>query len=77
MSEISVSLGKEINERDIKNLRDSIKDLTHGDRVVVRLEAADAHEAGAVTDELARQGFDYQPHGGNGTDFYFTAEKVK
>ncbi|MFZ5989602.1 MAG: hypothetical protein ACOYWZ_21095 [Bacillota bacterium] len=75
MSDISVNFGKEIDQHDINVLRDNLKSLNPGDKVTIRIEAADAHDAGRVTDELVRQGFDYQPHGGHGSEFYFTAQK--
>ncbi|MCX7708382.1 MAG: hypothetical protein N2484_00870 [Clostridia bacterium] len=76
MSEITVDLGKEIDQHDLTVLRKNLEGLGDGDKIIIRMEAADAHEAGKVTDELVRQGFDYQPHGGHGVDFYFTAVKT-
>jgi len=75
MPDISLNLGPNIDQHDLNALRDNIKSLNPGDKVTVRIEATDANEAGKVTDELVRQGFDYQPHGGHGRDFYFTAFK--
>jgi hypothetical protein len=56
-------------------LRNSIKDLTPGDETSIRMEAADAHHAFRITDELDRQGFDYQPRGGDGKDYFIVAKK--
>ncbi|MCX7920526.1 MAG: hypothetical protein N3B21_00665 [Clostridia bacterium] len=75
MANISINLGANIDQKDIDNLRNSLKSLGAGDKITIRIEAADAHEAGKLTDELVRQGFDYQPHGGHTSEFYFTAQR--
>jgi hypothetical protein len=39
------------------------------------MEAADAHQADLIVDELKNQGFDYQPHGGHSGEYFLMAKK--
>lgn len=75
MSEIIFDLGREISEKDIMNLRERLKVLKPGDEITICMEAADAHEADKIVEELEGQGFDYQPHGGHGEEYYLIARK--
>lgn len=75
MSDITMNFGERITEQNLMRLRESLKDTEPGDEITIRIEAADAHHADRITDELERQGFDYQPHGGHEREFYFTARK--
>lgn len=70
MPDIRIDLRPRIDEQDIVRLRKNLKDLAPGDQITIRMEAADAHQSDGITGELERQGFDYQPHGGHGKDFF-------
>jgi len=75
MPDIRISLGPVINEKDIERLRSSLENLGPDDQISIQMEAPDAHQTNRITNVLEREGFDYQPRGGNGTDFYFVAKK--
>lgn len=75
MPDVRINLGSAIDDRDLFILRNSIKDMEPGEEITIRLEAADAHHAFRITGELDRQGFDYQPKGGDGRDYFIIAKK--
>jgi len=75
VGDIIMDAGPQIDERFIKNLRKRLQKLEPGNEVTIRLEAADAHQAGGIIEELKRQGLDYQPHGGHGSEYYLIAKK--
>ncbi|KXG76661.1 hypothetical protein AN618_15540 [Fervidicola ferrireducens] len=75
MAEIYINLGQEINDYDINSLRRRLRSVKPGEEVVIRMEAADAHQADLIVDELRNQGFDYQPHGGHSGEYFLIARK--
>jgi hypothetical protein len=77
MTDYSINVGAKIYEKDLDQFRKKLTPLTAKDQIIIRMEAADAHQAGAITNELIRQGFDYQPHGGHGDDYYLIARRTK
>ncbi len=77
MPDIRMTLRHIVFEEDLLQLRNNLKDLAPGDEISIRMEAEDAHQAGKITDELARQGFDYQPRGEDGHNYFIIAKKKK
>lgn len=77
MPDIRMTLRHIVSEEDLSQLRSNLKDLAPGDEISIRMEAQDAHQADRVTDELARQGFDYQPRGENGHNYFIIAKKKR
>jgi hypothetical protein len=75
MPDIRMTLGSKITEVDLLQLRNNLKDLGPGDEISIRLEAEDAHQADKITDELARQGVDYQPRGDDGHRYFIIGKK--
>ncbi|MCG0275727.1 MAG: hypothetical protein L5655_06100 [Thermosediminibacteraceae bacterium] len=75
MAEIYINLGQEINDYDINMLRSRLKLIKPGEEVVIRMEAADAHQADRIVDELKNHGFDYQPQGGHQGEYFLIARK--
>ncbi|TYP53258.1 hypothetical protein [Thermosediminibacter litoriperuensis] len=75
MAEIYINLGQEINDYDINAFRRRLKSVNPGEEVIIRIEAADAHQADRIVDELRNHGFDYQPHGGHAGEYFLTARK--
>ena len=76
MTDILIDLGPGIERRDLINLRQRLVGLNEDDQIMIRMEAADAHEADLITAELTEQGFDWQPHGSHsGLDYYVIAKK--
>lgn len=62
---------------DLKRLREQLKEMEVNDRIVIRLEGADAQQSEGIVEELERQGFDFQPHGGHEREYYYTAIKTR
>jgi len=77
MASIRMTLGAGIDRQDLIQLQNNLKDVGPEDEIIVTMQAADAHQADIITAELERQGFDYQPHGGDGRDFYLIAHRRK
>ncbi len=77
MAEFVFNCGDEINMDDMVRLRDQLQRMKVNDRIVIRLEAADATQSEGIVEELEKFGFDYQPHGGHDREYYYTAIKVQ
>ncbi|SES70332.1 hypothetical protein [Anaerobranca gottschalkii] len=77
MKEYFFNCGTEITPLDLQRLREQLKDMEVNDRIVIRLEGADATQSEGIVEELERQGFDFQPHGGHEREYYYTAIKIK
>lgn len=75
MTEIYINLGRDINNNDLNSLRRRLRSVKPEEEVVIRMEAADAHQADLIVDELRNQGFDYQPHGGHSGEYFLIARK--
>ena len=75
MKEIYLNIGKEINSHDIQNLNKTLEKLEPGQEIIILLEAADAHQADAVIENLRNKNFDLQPHGGHNSEYYIIAKK--
>ncbi|MGB9841068.1 hypothetical protein [Thermovenabulum sp.] len=75
MKEIYLNFGKEINSCDIQNLNKTLEKLEPGQEIIIQLEAADAHQADVVIENLRNSNFDLQPHGGHNGEYYIIAKK--
>ncbi|MDN5332024.1 MAG: hypothetical protein PWP45_1249 [Tepidanaerobacteraceae bacterium] len=75
MAEIYINLEQEINDYDVNALRSRLRSIKPGEEVIIRMEAADAHQADLIVNELRNQGFDYQPHGGHSGEYFLIARK--
>jgi hypothetical protein len=75
MTEIYINLGQDINNNDLNSLRRRLRSVKPEEEVVIRMEAADAHQAALIVDELRNQGFDYQPHGSHSGEYFLIARK--
>lgn len=75
MAEITIDVGSEINERDIAIIRKRLHTIKGEDQLSIRMEAADAHQADGIIDELEKHGFDYQPKGGHEGEYYIIAQR--
>lgn len=77
MKEYIFSCGDTIDSKDISRLRQQLQLMEVNDRIVIRLEAADATQSEGIFEELERFGFDIQPHGGHHREYYYTAIKTQ
>lgn len=78
MTDITIDLGSSIEMRDLENVRRQLERLGPDDQIKIRMEAADAHEADEIADELDRQGFDWQPRGSHdGRDYFLVVRRKK
>ncbi len=75
MADMTMDFGRVIEARDIKSLRERLKTLGPEDEIAIRIEAADATQADGIIEELKKEGFDYQPHGGHEGDYYLIARR--
>ncbi|MCF6096842.1 hypothetical protein L1766_07525 [Thermovorax subterraneus] len=75
MTEIYLHMGQEINYYDINSLKRRLRSIKPGEEIIIRMEAADAHQADLIVNELKNQGFDYQPHGGHSGEYFLMAKK--
>lgn len=76
MAEFAFNCGSEITRNDLYRLREQLQSMKLNDRIVIRLEAADATQSEGIVEELEKFGFDYQPHGGHEQEYYYTAIKT-
>ncbi|MGQ9823865.1 MAG: hypothetical protein ACUVSK_02525 [Desulfotomaculales bacterium] len=75
MDELTLHLEPEITARGLEQLRSA---LAGRDRINVVLEAADAHQAGAVLEILRSSGFSCQSRGSHdGKHYYLLAKKSR
>ncbi|MFO7294458.1 MAG: hypothetical protein FWJ59_03110 [Caldicoprobacter sp.] len=70
MANIMINLGLEIQEKDLRRLRESLQKMLPNDEVTIRLESAYSYEEDILINELERLGMDYRYYGGKGNDFY-------
>ena len=75
MTEFVFGCGDEVRRDDFHRLREQLQSMKVNDRIVIRLEAADATQSEGIVEELEKFGFDYQPHGGHQEEYYYTAIK--
>lgn len=76
MSELYMSIARDVNNENLNNVIKRIRSLKQGDQINIRLESADAQQVNKIVKELENNGFDYQPHGGNTNDYYLRAKKT-
>lgn len=77
MKEYIFSCGNAIGPNDLVRLKQQLQQMEVEDKIVIRLEAADATQSEGIVEELQRHGFDIQPHGGHHREYYYTAIKSK
>lgn len=77
MKEYIFDCGNAITPNDLLKLRNQLQSMEVEDRIVIRLEAADATQSEGIVEELERHGFDIQPHGGHDREYYYTAIKTQ
>ncbi|MCL6639225.1 MAG: hypothetical protein K6T80_06035 [Firmicutes bacterium] len=71
---ITIHLGPVIGSDDFTRVKATLPKLAKHDRLMVVMEAADAHQAGQVMEILREHGFDYQPRGSHeGHDYHIIA----
>lgn len=77
MKEFIFSCGTAIEPNDLVRLKQQLQQMEVNDKIVIRLEAADATQSEGIVEELERYGFDIQPHGGHHREYHYTAIKTK
>lgn len=65
----------DIGDRAVQKVRDAIPGLGTDDELIILVNTVDAHKTGGLTDELERQGFDYQPKGADGATYNIIAKR--
>lgn len=77
MVEYTLDMGAQISESDLRRLRQRLAELAQDEQLRIRVEAADAHQTGAITSLLEEQGYTYQPHGSHtGHDYYLLVRRL-
>jgi len=77
LKDITIDLGPAINSNAINKVKSILGKSREGDRIVISMEAADAHQADAISELLKANGFDYQPKGShNGNRYHIIATKL-
>lgn len=77
MNDVTINLGPIINRKEVNKVKSILDKTKEGDRVVISMEAADAHQADAISELLKLNGFDYQPKGSHdGNRYHIIATKL-
>jgi len=77
MNDITINIGPVINRSAVNRVKSILSKTKEGDRVVISMEAADAHQADAISELLKANGFDYQPKGSHdGNRYHIVATKI-
>ncbi|MGI6344601.1 MAG: hypothetical protein ACOX18_05990 [Bacillota bacterium] len=70
-------MGSKITAENLRRLRRRLAELGADEKLRIRLEAADAHQAAGLTSLLVENGYTYQPHGSHsGEDYYLLVRRL-